>query len=53
MPVSAALGMLRQENHKLKTHLDRVPVAHTSNPSYLKGRDQEAHSSKPAWANSL
>jgi hypothetical protein len=29
-----------------------VPVAHTSNPTYSGGRDQEDRSSKPAWANS-
>jgi hypothetical protein len=28
-------------------------VAQACNPSYLGGRDQEDHSSKPAWANSL
>jgi hypothetical protein len=28
-------------------------VSHTSNPSYLGGRDQEYHGSKPAGANSL
>jgi hypothetical protein len=28
-------------------------VAYTCNPSYLGGRDQENHSSKPAQANSL
>jgi hypothetical protein len=27
-------------------------VAHTYNPSYVEGRDQEDHGSKPAWANS-
>jgi hypothetical protein len=27
---------------------DQVPVAHACNPSYLGGRDQEDHSSKPA-----
>jgi hypothetical protein len=27
-------------------------VAHSGNPSYSGGRDQEDHSSKPAWANS-
>jgi hypothetical protein len=27
-------------------------VAHACNPSYSGGRDQEGHSSKPAWANS-
>jgi hypothetical protein len=26
-------------------------VAHTCNPSYSGGRDQEDHSWKPAWAN--
>jgi hypothetical protein len=30
----------------------QVPVAHTCNPSYLGGRDQEDHSSKPALAKS-
>jgi hypothetical protein len=29
-----------------------VPVAHTCNPSYLGGRNQEDHFWKPAWANS-
>jgi hypothetical protein len=29
-----------------------MPVDHTYNPNYLGGRDQEDHSSKPAWANS-
>jgi hypothetical protein len=33
--------------------ISRVPVAHTCNPSYSGGSDQEDHSSKPAWANSL
>jgi hypothetical protein len=28
-------------------------VAHACNPSYSGGRDQEDHSSKPAWANRL
>jgi hypothetical protein len=28
-------------------------VAHACNPSYSGGRDQEDHSSKPAWANGL
>jgi hypothetical protein len=31
----------------------REEMAHTCNPSYLRGRDQEDRSSKPAWANSL
>jgi hypothetical protein len=29
-----------------------MPVAHTCNPSYSGSRNQEDHSSKPAWANS-
>jgi hypothetical protein len=29
-----------------------VPVAHTYNPSYSGGRDQEDHSAKPAEINS-
>jgi hypothetical protein len=28
-------------------------VAHTCNPSYSRGRDEEDRGSKPAWANSL
>jgi hypothetical protein len=28
-------------------------VAHTHNPSYSGGRDQEDHGSKPAQANTL
>jgi hypothetical protein len=28
-----------------------MPVAHTCNPSYSEGRDQEDHSMKPAQAN--
>jgi hypothetical protein len=30
-----------------------VLVAHTCNPSYSGGRDQEDHGSKPAQANNL
>jgi hypothetical protein len=29
-----------------------VPVAHSCNPSYSGGRDQEDCGLKPAWANS-
>jgi hypothetical protein len=29
-----------------------VPVAHSYNPSYSGGRNQEDSGSKPAWANS-
>jgi hypothetical protein len=32
--------------------LSQEPVAHTYNPSYSGGRDQEDRSSKPVWANS-
>jgi hypothetical protein len=31
----------------------QMRVAHTCNPSYSGGRDQEDQGSKPAWANSL
>jgi hypothetical protein len=37
------------EHTKASSHW--VPVAHTCNPSYSGGRDQEDHSSKPALAN--
>jgi hypothetical protein len=30
-----------------------APVIHTCNPSNSGGRDQEDHTLKPAWANSL
>jgi hypothetical protein len=30
-----------------------TPVAHTCNPGYSGGRDQEDHSLKLAWENSL
>jgi hypothetical protein len=29
----------------------QVPVTHTCNPSYSRGRDQEDHGSKPVQAN--
>jgi hypothetical protein len=31
----------------------QVLVAHTCNPGYSGGRDQEDHGLKPVWANSL
>jgi hypothetical protein len=31
----------------------QTPVAHTCNPSYSGGKDQEDRGSKPAWANGL
>jgi hypothetical protein len=36
-----------------KNHFKLVLVAHTYNPSYSEGRDQEGHGSKPAQANSF
>jgi hypothetical protein len=36
-----------------KHNITWVLVAHTCNPSYSGGRDQEGCTSKPAWANSL
>jgi hypothetical protein len=33
--------------------VSQTPVAHTCNPSYSGGRDQEDHGSKSAWGNSL
>jgi hypothetical protein len=36
-----------------KSILGWVPVAHTCQPCYLRGRDQEDLDSKPAQANSL
>jgi hypothetical protein len=38
----------------LKTpNISWVLVAHTCNPSYSRGRDQEDQVLKPAWANNL
>jgi hypothetical protein len=34
-----------------KTSCCRALLAHTYNPSYSGGRNQEHHGSKPAWAN--
>jgi hypothetical protein len=36
----------------IRNGMGLVPVSHTCNPSYSGSRDQEDHSSKPAWANS-
>jgi hypothetical protein len=40
--------------HDIKINIkrSRAPVAHTYNPSYSEGRDQEDHGSKPAQAKS-
>jgi hypothetical protein len=63
MSMIPALRRLRQKDHclgyivrhfkKKKKNQSQAPVAHTCNPSYLGGRDQEDQGSKPAWANSL
>jgi hypothetical protein len=34
-----------------KTKYSQAPVAHTYNPGYSGGRDQEDHGAKPAQAN--
>jgi hypothetical protein len=36
----------------IKTYCFGEPLAHTCNPIYSRGRDQEDHSLKPAWENS-
>jgi hypothetical protein len=38
-------------SHLTMQVFSQVPVAHACNPSYSGGRDQEDHSSKPAWTN--
>jgi hypothetical protein len=49
-------GTVQTEQPKLgsqsKPLLSQAPVAHTCNPSYSRGRDQEDQGSKPALANS-
>jgi hypothetical protein len=40
-----------KKNYRIRKY-SRVLVAHTYNPSYSGGRDQEDRSSKTAWANS-
>jgi hypothetical protein len=37
---------------QIKKRFRAMQVAHTCNPSYSRGRDQEVYSSKPARANS-
>jgi hypothetical protein len=49
-----ALGLIpNMETNKQKQKHSQALVAHTCNPSYSGGRDQEDHSLKPARANSL
>jgi hypothetical protein len=42
----------QQQNYSRKFYSWAL-VAHTYNPSYSGGRDQEDRGSKPAWANSF
>jgi hypothetical protein len=46
-------GQQPGECHKYlnKEIASQALVTHTCNPTYSGGRDQEAHNSKPAWAN--
>jgi hypothetical protein len=39
-------------SHLKKIKLNQMPVAHTCNPSYSGGRDQEDRGLKPVWVNS-
>jgi hypothetical protein len=41
------------QKKKQKTRNSQAPVAHTYNPSYSEGRDQEDRSSKPALGKQL
>jgi hypothetical protein len=47
--MSRAVEVGFRDQERLK---GQVLVAHAYSPSYLGGRDQEDHGSKPAWANS-
>jgi hypothetical protein len=47
------INMLNEISQDQKAKYCWAPVAHTCNPSYSGGRDQEDCSLKPAWANSL
>jgi hypothetical protein len=40
------------ENFPVKTFSGQVSLAHTCNPSFSGGRDQEDSVSKPCWASS-
>jgi hypothetical protein len=48
-----ALRRLREEDLEVQTETSnsQAPVAHTCNPSYSGGRDQENQGSKPAQSN--
>jgi hypothetical protein len=44
---------MKEKKLKIKTKcMGQALVAHTCNPSYSEGRDQEDHSVKPAQGNS-
>jgi hypothetical protein len=46
-------SVLMNQPYILKADTCWVPVAHTYNPSFSGGRDQEGSGSKPGQANSL
>jgi hypothetical protein len=52
-------GIVQVQSHEFKPKYYKkstvgwAPMAHACNPSYSGRREQEDHSSKPAWANSL
>jgi hypothetical protein len=51
--LSRAAWAKGRETQFQKQKQGRVLVAHAYNPSYSGGGDQEDHSSKSAWTNSL
>jgi hypothetical protein len=57
VPKAATLAMRRTwwplSQDVVKRRGSLVLLAHPCNPSYLGGRDQEDHSSKPAWVSRL
>jgi hypothetical protein len=42
-----------KRKRKMEEEGGQMPVAHTYNLIFSGGRDQEDHSSKPAWTNSF
>jgi hypothetical protein len=44
--------MLSQKRPDRKVNTGQLPMAHTYNPNYSGGRDQEDRNSKPAQVNS-
>jgi hypothetical protein len=50
---SKTAHLCQRQRAVLKTLICRALVAHSCNPSYSGGSDQEDCSSKPTWANSL